>query len=199
MKNNLQEQLHRIKEMMSVISEEPMEFKPLNPKIKFNNGGSASIQASRTHYSEPRNNVGPYTSMEIGYPSEGTEIPDSLLKYEETSQHGKGEGFNPYDSIYAYVPVSVVKEFIEANGGIASGELPPMAEEDDINLTDMDNVEDEVEPEEPRSAWVLALPYNNGKNLHVYLFSTEESGKEYIENKNIKMFNGAYFSKQEIK
>lgn len=136
MKNNLQEQLHRIKEMMSVMSEEPMEYKPLNPKIKFNNGGSASIQASRGHYSEPRNDHGPYTSMEIGFPSEGTEIPDSLLKYEETSQHGKGEGFNPYESIYAYVPVSVVKEFIDANGGISIGRIPPMAEEDDINLSD---------------------------------------------------------------
>ena len=110
--------------------EKPRE-KPINKRIIFNNGGSVSIQASHTHYCEPRNDEGPYSEMELGFPSQGTEIPQSLLQYEETSQGGKGEGFNPNESVYGYVPVSVIKELIDANGGIQSGELPPMSEEDE--------------------------------------------------------------------
>jgi hypothetical protein len=151
--NPLQEQVSRIKGMMSVIEQRgdeqssnsitspsgnkyyfaddmPKDYKPNNPRIYFNNGGSVSVQASHTHYCEPRNDEGPYSEMELGFPSQGTEIPQSLLNYEETSQGGKGEGFNPYETVYGYVPVDVIKELVDANGGIKSGELPPMVEVD---------------------------------------------------------------------
>ena len=45
------------------------------PRIFCNDGFSLSVQASRDHYSIPRNNEGPYTHVEVGFPSES----DALL------------------------------------------------------------------------------------------------------------------------
>lgn len=116
--------------------------KPLYKRVYFNNGGNISIQASRTAYSEPRDNFGPYTEMELGYPSKDTVLPESVLKYVEQSSL---EGTNdPYNSVYPYVPSSVVKELIQANGGIKSGELPPMSDET-IEDEPMDDYESSVE------------------------------------------------------
>lgn len=125
MKKNLNEQISRIQEMMGKVSDEKFDFKPTNPRIYFNNGGSVSIQASRSHYCEPRNDKGPYSEMELGFPSEETVIIPELLDYMEQQ-----EDANPHKSVYPYTPVSVIKKFIEANGGIESGELPPVAESD---------------------------------------------------------------------
>jgi hypothetical protein len=160
MKNNLNEQLSRIKGMMGMISEQSFTSpsmdpnfyskdlqkrrddevngpvtkfsgnKPLYKRVYFNNGGDISIQASRTAYSEPRDNIGPYTHMEMGYPSEGTVLPKNVLKYVEQGGVYNDDGSqNPYKNVYPYVPVSVIKELINANGGIKSGELPPMSDE----------------------------------------------------------------------
>ena len=154
MKNNLNEQLSRIKNMMGMISEQsfitspsgqkydmPVEpkpepitkfsgNKPVYERIFFNNGGDISIQASRTAYSQPRDNEGPYTHMELGYPSEGTVLPKNVLKYVEQGGVYNDDGSeNPYKNVYPYVPVSVIKELINANGGIKSGQLPPMSDE----------------------------------------------------------------------
>lgn len=168
MKNKqLNEEITRIKGMMGMISEQsfeptlsgqqysmpsddsdnqpPSDYKPNNPRIYFNNGGSVSVQASHTHYCEPRNDEGPYSEMELGFPTQGTEIPDSLLQYEETSQGGKGEGFNPYETVYGYVPVAVIKELINANGGIKSGQLPPMAEDDYESSVENDDYDEKQE------------------------------------------------------
>jgi hypothetical protein len=83
--------------------------------------------------------------MELGFPTQGTEIPDSLLQYEETSQGGKGEDFNPYESVYGYVPVAVIKELINANGGIKSGQLPPMVEENYESSVENDDYDEKQE------------------------------------------------------
>lgn len=119
MKKTLNEQLSRIKGMMQI--NESMK----RSRTFFNNGGSVSIQASSTHYCEPRNDKGPYWEVEVGYPSEGTELPEELLDYEES----RVKGFDPYKSIYAYVPTSVIKKMIEMNGGVrGDSDLPPMTE-----------------------------------------------------------------------
>jgi hypothetical protein len=106
--------------------------KPNYKRVFFNNGGNVSIQASSTHYSHPRDNFGPYTEMELGYPSRDTQIPESMLRYVEQGINDDEEGnSDPHDNVYPYVPVSVIKELIELNGGVKSGEVPPMAEEED--------------------------------------------------------------------
>ena len=106
--------------------------KPNYQRVYFNNGGDVSIQASRTHYSHPRDNFGPYTEMELGYPSRDTQIPESMLNYiEQGTNFGEDGKLDPYDNVYPYVPISVIKELIELNGGVKSGEVPPMAEEEE--------------------------------------------------------------------
>jgi len=107
--------LNRI--VRKVISEqfnEPM--KKLYGRVHFNNGGSISIQASHTHYCEPRDNEGPYSEVEVAYPTKGTKYPKSLLNYSDT----------PDEPVFAYVPSHIVADIIVMNGGIKSGEVPPL-------------------------------------------------------------------------
>jgi hypothetical protein len=117
--------------------------KPMNPRVYFTNGGNVSIQASTTHYCKPRDNYGPYTEMELGYPSRDTQIPESMLNYiEQGTNFGEDGKLDPYDNVYPYVPISVIKELIELNGGVKSGNVPPMAEknnEEDMNETDLND------------------------------------------------------------
>jgi hypothetical protein len=115
-----------------------VKFKPLYGRVEFNNGGKVSIQASRSHYSKPRNDEGPYTHVEIGFPTRETRIPKLLIRFEETSQHGQGEDFNPYDSVYPYVPASVVNKLIQMNGGVKSGEVPPLVSKGEVGEVEMD-------------------------------------------------------------
>ncbi len=92
-------------------------------RVYFNNGGSISIQASVYHYSTPRNDEGPYTRVELGFPTEGTKLPKSLLRHME-----QGGNDNPYETVYPYTPVGEVNKLIKMNGGLKEGSiLPPFA------------------------------------------------------------------------
>jgi hypothetical protein len=74
-------------------------------------GFSISFQASRTHYCEPRDDEGPYVSVEAGFPSEH----EPLLR--RTDDHG----------VWARIPSQVVAEIIEKHGGLIEGDVPPLA------------------------------------------------------------------------
>ena len=91
-------------------------MKPLNPKIHCLSGLSMSVQASETHYCTPRDDNGPYYSVEIGFPSmplpELNEWADGPIK-----EDGRCD-------VYGYVPVPELLKVIEANGGIVEGKLP---------------------------------------------------------------------------
>jgi hypothetical protein len=129
--------------------EEPvLKSKPLYGRVEFNNGGKVSIQASRSHYCQPRNDEGPYTHVEIGFPTRETRIPKLLIRFEESSQHGQGEGFNPYESVYGYVPASVVNKLIQMNGGVKSGEVPPLVSKGEVGEMDedFDGMASNIEP-----------------------------------------------------
>jgi hypothetical protein len=67
-----------------------------------------SVQAGIDLYSRPRENCGPWTEFELGYPS--AEEP-RLLKYLEVGSK------DPLKSVYPYVPIEVVREVIAAHGG----------------------------------------------------------------------------------
>ena len=130
MKNNLNEQVSRIKDMMrKVITESFDEMddsdskeSKITKKVHFNNGGSISVLASSSHYCEPRNDNGPYTKFELGYPSKDTKLPQSLLKYQEQSSIT-----DPYDNIFPYVPVRILMKLADMNGGFVKGtKLPQM-------------------------------------------------------------------------
>ena len=67
-----------------------------------------SIQASETHYCSPRNNNGPYLSVELGYPSGADDL---IMEFAEDARC-------PTRTVYGYVPVEVVDALIEKHGGI---------------------------------------------------------------------------------
>lgn len=86
---------------------EPYVF--IRPRIFCSDGFSVSIQASYSHYCIPRNNVGPYTHFEIGFPSE---IVDSWMRYCES----RSEAEDPRQQIYSSVPIQLIVDELKRHG-----------------------------------------------------------------------------------
>ena len=85
-------------------------------KIKCKDGFSMSVQAGETQYCYPRENgADRYTEVEIGFPNR---LEDLILEFADDSDR-------PTETVYGYVPVSVVSLVIAKHGGIVEGELPP--------------------------------------------------------------------------
>ena len=80
-----------------------------------NSGWTVSVQASETNYCTPRNNTGPYTAVELGFPSE---VEPLIIEWAENPDDLTG-------TVYGWVPTAVLFEVITKHGGIAGGELPP--------------------------------------------------------------------------
>lgn len=79
------------------------------PRMILNSGLHMSVQASEYHYSEPRiSDYDHYYSFEIGFPSEKIE---TIMDYVEDADR-------PTETVYAYVPASVIDDIIKSNGGI---------------------------------------------------------------------------------
>ena len=84
-------------------------------RVTCKDGFNVSIQANGRNYCSPRDDVGPYTSVELGMPS----TTDSLIiKYAEDSNQ-------PTETVYGWVPVGIVKALLIKHKGVISGELPP--------------------------------------------------------------------------
>ena len=79
-------------------------------------GFTISVQACDWKYCSPRNNIGPYYEVELGYPNRPEAV---LLPYAENPA-------KPTETVYAYVPSTTVLEVLVSHGGFVSGELPPM-------------------------------------------------------------------------
>lgn len=92
-----------------------MNIKMPAPPIVCKDGTRLSVQASRHCYSIPRDDVGPYTHVEVGFPSI---VPP--ITWEQYSDSGKLET----ETVYGYIPVALVERFIKAHGGIAEGSMP---------------------------------------------------------------------------
>ena len=84
--------------------------------VRCADGFSMSVQASRWNFSSPRNNTGPWDSVEVGFPSA---YEHCLIPYAE-------EPDRPTETVYGYVPNKLVRSIIEVHGGLVSGEVPPM-------------------------------------------------------------------------
>lgn len=76
-------------------------------------GTSLSVQAGWHAYCHPRDDEGPYTHVEVGFPS----IAPPFVEYADDPE-------NPTNSVYAYVPAQLVLAFIDAHGGIVDGNIP---------------------------------------------------------------------------
>lgn len=79
-------------------------------RITCQSGLSMSVQASHFHYCSPRDDAGPYSHVEIGFPNRTIQ---AFLPYAENSAV-------PTDTVYAYVPVEIVEAILAENGWIVS-------------------------------------------------------------------------------
>lgn len=83
------------------------------PKLVCADGTELSVQAGHSLYCMPRNNAGPWTHVEVGYPSTA---PGPLwTPYAE-------EPDSPTNTVYAYVPIEFVCLYIAAHGGLQGSE-----------------------------------------------------------------------------
>ena len=88
----------------------------MNKNVVCKDGFTMSVQAGETQYCHPREtDADKYTEVEIGFPSRPEDL---LLEYAEN-------GDRPTETVYAYVPASLVTLVIAKHGGMVSGELPP--------------------------------------------------------------------------
>lgn len=85
-------------------------------RVHMKSGFNVSIQASSTAYSTPREDTGPYTHVELGYPSEDDEL---IHEYAEDPD-------NPCRTVYGWVPAGLVTALLVKHGGIVAGECPPL-------------------------------------------------------------------------
>jgi len=88
----------------------------LNKTVLCADGFTMSVQANESAYCSPRvNDATLYIEVEVGLPSEREEL---IMPWAESSSR-------PTDTVYAYVPASVVTNVIAKHGGVVSGDLPP--------------------------------------------------------------------------
>ncbi len=86
---------------------------PIFKKIHCKDGFSMSVQASHSHYCFPRITIYSkhsfyYSKMEVGFPSEVEEL---LLPFAENKE-------KPTETVYPYVPVTIIEQVIQKHGGI---------------------------------------------------------------------------------
>lgn len=81
------------------------------PRLTCADGFSMSVQASSTHYCLPRDSFGPYSAVEVGYPSAKV---DGFMPHIDG-----GPETNPTDTVYGYVPIEIVAQAIADHGGLA--------------------------------------------------------------------------------
>lgn len=74
-------------------------------------GFRMSVQASGSHYCTPRDNFGPWHTVEVGFPSE---------KVESFMDYTNGVHRPPTETVYGYVPLTTVADVILLHGGFAS-------------------------------------------------------------------------------
>ena len=88
------------------------------------------MQASREHFCSPRNDVGPYDGVEVGYPSEWEDL---LLPYTDNNTDRTPVICGAAPTLYVNVPPHVISTVIRKHAGLAhdSGRLPPMVDVDE--------------------------------------------------------------------
>lgn len=83
------------------------------PRVKCADGYTVSIQAGRGIYSKPRGDSANYTHVELGFPSTADR---ELMGFAEDPEHLT-------DTVYGYVPVTIVDYVLSQHGGIVGADL----------------------------------------------------------------------------
>ena len=87
------------------------------PYVICKDGFKMSVQAGQSLYSEPRDVADSYEEAEIGYPSEEESL---ITSYAEDNE-------NLCDTVYGYVPCSIIDQVIEKHGGIDESKIKEVA------------------------------------------------------------------------
>ena len=90
-----------------------------NPRIVCRDGFSMSVQAFSHSYCLPRQDEGPHTHMEGGFPSSAPLDPELLESRENIHNDG-----DPCETVYPYVAREVFEREFALHGGIVEGKLP---------------------------------------------------------------------------
>jgi len=94
----------------------PGMTRTVTPHVICNDGFEMSVQAGQSLYSEPQDVADSYEEAEVGFPS----AEESLLtSFAEDNR-------NPCDTVYGYVPCSIIDEVIEKHGGIDVDSIKPL-------------------------------------------------------------------------
>ena len=78
------------------------------PRVKCVDGFEVSIQASHFHYCQPRDSAGPWTHVELGFP---TARVTSLREYRDGPPPDTG-------TVFGYVPIEKVARLLNRHGGL---------------------------------------------------------------------------------
>ena len=85
----------------------------ISKRIECADGFSMTVQANAHVYCSPRvDGLGFYDSYEVGYPSERDEL---LMPYAEDPKR-------PTDTVYGWVPASIVATVLAKHGGVIGAE-----------------------------------------------------------------------------
>ena len=85
------------------------------PHIVCEDGFTMSVQVGYSLYSTPKKIAKRYSAVEIGYPSEHEPL---IEKWAEFAPFDEDENPDYTDTVYPYVPVSVVDKVLKKHGGI---------------------------------------------------------------------------------
>ena len=83
------------------------------PHVVCNDGFEMSVQVGQSLYSDPKDDVDHYEEAEVGYPSKEEHL---LARYAE-------DGENLCNTVYGYVPCSIIDRVIEKHGGINESKI----------------------------------------------------------------------------
>ena len=102
-------------------------WKSLRGRVMCRDGFVMSVQASRTHTSVSCDDTGPYSAVEVGYP---TEVESLLMTYQDAANIVDICEASP---LYVCVSARVINEVIQTYGGMRydSVTLPPQVELDE--------------------------------------------------------------------
>ena len=134
--------------------------KRISRPIRCHDGFVMSVQASRDHYCTPRDDVGPYSAVEVGWPNR---LEERLLPYADKATTTA----DARPTLYVNVPVRVIHEVVAEHAGICSGQLPPTVELDEdgyawaaaaIPPSDLSSMEEGYADEEEEESEVVDQP-----------------------------------------
>ena len=94
-------------------------MRDFNPRIVCRDGFSMSVQAFSSSYCLPRQDEGPHTHMEGGFPSSAPLDPELLESRENIHNDG-----DPCETVYPYIAREVFEREFALHGGIVEGKLP---------------------------------------------------------------------------